>query len=429
MLSAPVPDTLVAMFKIPIPVDEEQRLEDFHQLDILLTKPEAVFDDVVDELSRIFEVPGVMMSFIDHDTQYFKSAVGLPPEFRATRTEPRELSICSHVVGINDMLVIEDLLEDERYKENPAILASGARFYAGTPLRADSGRAVGTLCIVDVKPRTMNERERDLLRLIANGVMAQVKLRTASHQLLQRSKQIERDLHQAVQMQRFLLPPEHIEGDGWRIDHVYRPIEHLGGDFVDISQRPDGRLAILVADVTGHGTTAALTAAMTKTAFRRAASSVDSPTQILTAIHGELYGMVRPGRFMTALAALFDPAQHQIEIASAGHPYPLLVSGSRVKIVDHANEMVLLVESDQAYEQRTTIKLPRGDRLLIYTDGATEATDPDGRQLGIAGLSQHAREAVSKRPGHFLEELFSRLIRYTHNRFEDDVALLCIESL
>ncbi len=417
------------MFTIPIPVDEEQRLEDFRELDILLTTPEAVFDDVIDELARIFEVPAVMMSFIDHDTQYFKSAVGLPPEFRETRTEPRELSICSHVVGINDMLVIDDLLEDDRYKENPVILASGARFYAGTPLQANSGRAVGTLCIVDVQPRTMNERERDLLRLVANGLMAQVKLRTASHQLLQRSKQIERDLQQAVQMQRFLLPPKRIEGDGWRIDHVYRPFEHLGGDFIDVSQRADGRWAILVADVTGHGTTAALTAAMTKTAFRRAAASVDSPTQILTAIHNELYGMVRPGRFMTALAALFDPAQRRVEISSAGHPYPLLVSESRAKIVEHDNELVLLVEPDQTYEQQTTIELVSGDHLLIYTDGAIEATDPNGNRLGIQGLREHAHAVLCKQPEDYLEELCMQVSRYTSDRFDDDVAVLCIESL
>ena len=63
------------MLKAPIPVDEEQRLEDLRRLDLLLATPEAAFDSVIEELARIFEVPGVMMSFTDRDTQYFKSAV------------------------------------------------------------------------------------------------------------------------------------------------------------------------------------------------------------------------------------------------------------------------------------------------------------------------------------------------------------------
>ena len=417
------------MLKAPIPIDEEQRLADLRQLDMLLTTPEEVFDSVTRELARIFEVPGAFITFIDQDTQYYKSAVGLPPDQAATRTEPRELSICNHVVGHNEMLVVEDLLADERFRDNPIVLESGARFYAGTPLRADSGRAIGSLCIVDAQPRTMGEREQDLLRLIAEGVMAQVKLQIASRQLLHRTMQVERDLEQAVQVQRFLLPPANLSGDGWCISHLYRPVAHLGGDFLDVQQRPDGQLAILVADVSGHGTSAALTAAMTKTAFLRAAAATATPAQLLGAIHRELVGMVPSGQFMSALAVLFDPARRNVAFASAGHPYPLLVNESGVETVHHRNEILLLVGNDPDYKQQTTLTLRSGDRLLIYTDGATEASDPDGNMLGINGLSHHASE-VAREPGRdFLEELFARLKRYTRNNAHDDVALLCIESL
>ncbi|MHC4710369.1 MAG: GAF domain-containing sensor histidine kinase, partial [Planctomycetota bacterium] len=101
------------MIKPPIPTDEAQRLGDLQRLDMLLTEPEAAFDRVINELARIFSMPGVMMSFTDRDTQYFKAAVGLPPEFAAARTEPRELSVCSYVIGENRMMVVEDLLSDD----------------------------------------------------------------------------------------------------------------------------------------------------------------------------------------------------------------------------------------------------------------------------------------------------------------------------
>jgi serine phosphatase RsbU (regulator of sigma subunit) len=417
------------MVEPPIPADDEQRVEDLRRLDMLLTTPEEVFDKITRELARIFEVTGVMMSFIDEDTQYYKSAIGLPPEIAATRTEPREISICGFVVGTNQMLVVDDLLADERFRDNPIVLSSGARFYAGTPLRADTGRAVGTLCIVDEKPRTMGGREQDLLRVIAEGVMAQIKLQFASRQLLDRTKQIESDLHQAERMQRFLLPPACVEGGNWRISHLYQPFEHLGGDFVDVHRRPDGRLAVLVADVAGHGTSAALTMAMAKGAFHRVAPRVAATADLLNAIHHQLVGIVPPEQFMTALAALLDPDGRQVKFASAGHPYPMKVHDGQVEAIRQDNEIPLLVDLDQEYTKQATVELPPGDRLLVYTDGAMEAADPDGNRLDLAGLSRLVKDVVGERPDDLLAGLMSHLRRYTGNRFEDDVALVCIESV
>ena len=419
------------MIKPPIPTDDDKRVEDLRRLDILLTEPEEVFDRITEELARIFEVPGAMMSFTDEDTQYFKSAVGLPPEFAETRTEPRELSVCSFVIGENQMLVVDDLLSDDRFRDDPHVVASGARFYVGTPLRSDSGRAIGTLCLVDTQPRTMGQRERALLRLIADGVMAQVKLRSASRQLLKRTQQIERDLEQAVQMQRFLLPPAHMEGDQWSISHLYQPYEHLGGDFVDVHRRPDGRLALLVADVSGHGTSSALTVAMAKTAFHRVAPSVVAPAELLSTLNRELIGIVPPNQFMTAWAALFNPPTRQMIIASAGHPYPLQIRDAQVEVIRHDNEVPLLIERDQWYTNQTTIGLAPGDRLLVYTDGAIEAADGDGNRLDIPGLVRHVEELVAETPppADFLAALMSGLRGHARNRFSDDVTLLCIESV
>jgi len=121
------------MEKTPTSIAEAQRVADLRQLDILLTTPEEAFDAITQELARIFKVTGAYITFIDEDTQYYKSAVGLPAKFATTRTVPREMSICTHVVNRNEAMVVEDLLADERFRENPVVLESGARFYAGTP--------------------------------------------------------------------------------------------------------------------------------------------------------------------------------------------------------------------------------------------------------------------------------------------------------
>lgn len=420
------------MIKAPVPVDDEQRVADLRRLDLLLNEPEEVFDRMTEELARIFDVPAVVMSFIDEDTQYYKSTVGpLPDDVAETRTEPREISVCSYVAGENRMMVVHDLLADDRFRDNPYVLSSGARFYAGTPLRSESGRAIGTLCIVDTEPRTLSDRERDLLELIADGIMAQVNLRSASRQLLKRTKQIERDLQQAVQMQRFLLPPQRQEGDRWRVTHLYRPYEHLGGDFVDVHQRPDGKLALLVADVSGHGTSSALTVAMAKTAFHRVAARVAAPAELLSTLNREMIGIVPPNQFMTTWAGLFNPPARELLFASAGHPYPLRIHGDQVEVARHANEITLLIDPDHWYANHTKVALAPGDRLLVYTDGAIEAADPGGHRLDVAGLAGIVGELVAETPPppDFLAALMGRLRQHARNRFTDDVALLCIESV
>lgn len=415
------------MYDPPIPVDDEQRVRDLQKLDLLLTEPEEAFDQLIHELARIFDVHGVMMSFTDRDTQYFKSAVGLSPQFEATRTEPREMSVCSYVIGENRMLVVDDLMADDRFRDNLIVQSSGARFYAGTPLRSDEGRAIGVLCIVDLEPRSMNDRERELLAVIAEGVMAQVKLQIASRQLLQRTKQIERDLQQATEMQRFLMP-SCVEGKGWKISFVYSPYEHLAGDFLAVHTGANDRRMILVADVSGHGTTAALITAMTKTAFHRAASTADTPRQLLSMLNQELHDWIPPGQFMTALAALFEPERRRVTMASAGHPHPILIRGGRAEVVEHDNEMLLLVQGGLEYDEQTTIVLAPGERLLFYTDGAVEAVSPGGDRLEVGGLCRLAEEVVRQDPPDFVHRLERVLRAHTGGEFHDDVALACIES-
>lgn len=424
------------MLPPPIPVDDAERAEDLRRLDILLTEPEAEMDRVTQELAQIFDVPGAYISFIDEHTQYYKSAFGaLPEPYATTRTEPRDVSLCSHVVGMNDELIVEDLAADDRFRDTPAVVEFGARFYAGAPLRADSGRAVGSMCIVDLKPRKISARERELLRLVAEGAMAMVKLQVASRHLLERSQQIEQDLRQAVQVQQFLLPPRLVEGEAWRIEHLYRPVEHLGGDFIDLYERPDGRWALIVADVSGHGTSAALTTAMTKTAFRRAASWVGTPSQLLDAMHRDLVETVPPGQFITVLAALFAPTSLQLTFASAGHPYPLRIQsgGQSAQLIEHDNELPLCVEAKASYHALTNAALAPGERILIYTDGAFETQDPSGNMLGSDGLTELAagiaRSAQGSQNGGFLDDLLAGLKMHAGGDLTDDVVLLCVEAV
>lgn len=416
------------MWSPPIPTDEPDRLSALRRLNILLTTPEEALDRITRELSGIFEVPGAFISFIDEDTQYYKSQVGLPDELAATRTEPRRESLCSYVVGTNDMLIVEDLEADERFRESPAVRQWGARFYAGTPLRADGGQAVGSLCIIDTRPRRITPREQALLGMLAEGVMAHVRLQQASRELYERSQEIERDLEQAVRVQRHLLPQPLTDDDHWRIGFVYRPVAHLGGDVLDVQRRNDRGLAILIADVCGHGTTAALTAASLKTAFLRASRANDAPGEMLAEINRELAPVVPPHQFITAQIALLTADGARATLASAGHPYPIRCRPGGATVLSIENGPPLLVDDGARYPP-VTFECDEGDALVFYTDGVIEGFDRNREQLGAEGLQAIVAASCAKlhrsaAPCGFLAAVLDSVLDHSMGHQADDVAMV-----
>lgn len=159
------------MVEAPLPANEAARLDAVHRLGILDTPPEELYDAVTRKLAGLFEVPISLVTIIDADRQFWKSHIGLPPDLARARGGSRSLSLCGHVVAQNDLLAVEDLTRDERFANNPFVKEGGIRFYAGVPLRTDSGHAVGSLCVIDMKPRKITAEQRWLLQVLADQLM------------------------------------------------------------------------------------------------------------------------------------------------------------------------------------------------------------------------------------------------------------------
>jgi GAF domain-containing protein len=170
-LAPPLTDEMTTA---PIPADEEERLATLTALNLLDTEAEPVFDRITAKLSRVFEVPIALISLIDRDRQFFKSQTGLPTELAKARQTARNISVCGHVVAKNLVMVVEDLARDRRFANNPLLKEHGIRFYAGVPLLAPNGQPIGSLCLMDLKPRQLTEREKRLLQEYANEVMEEI---------------------------------------------------------------------------------------------------------------------------------------------------------------------------------------------------------------------------------------------------------------
>ena len=151
------------MQKPKTPEDESKRLETLRSLKLLDTAPEERFDRLTRLAKRLFEVPICLVSIIDANRQWFKSAQGL----EAPETH-RDISFCGHAILEDKLFIIPNTLEDERFADNPLVLEDpNIRFYAGHPLKVMNGSKMGTLCIIDKEPREFSDEDYGLLKDLA----------------------------------------------------------------------------------------------------------------------------------------------------------------------------------------------------------------------------------------------------------------------
>jgi CheY-like chemotaxis protein len=154
----------------PLPISEGRRLDALYALHVLDTPPEERFDRYTRIAAGLFDVPIAMVSLIDRDRQWLKSRHG----YDVVET-PREVAFCAHTILDSAVLQVPDALQDERFADNPAVVgAPRVRFYAGAPLAAPDGSRVGSLCLIDGRPRQLDERQLTLLRDLADLVEAEL---------------------------------------------------------------------------------------------------------------------------------------------------------------------------------------------------------------------------------------------------------------
>jgi sigma-B regulation protein RsbU (phosphoserine phosphatase) len=237
--------------------------------------------------------------------------------------------------------------------------------------------------------------------------------------------QASRELEHAQRIQQALLPSPLPEIDGCTMVAMWKPASAFGGDCYDMLRFSNTRLGLSIADVAGKGLPAALLMANLQASVRAFGTDEARPETVTRQVNRALCRHTPPDRFVTFVYATIDTSTGTLTCSNAGHDPPILVHGDGSVSRPTTGGMVLGVLEDNSYEQ-DELRLQSGDRLLLFTDGITEAGSHEGREFGDDRLVELVVAHCDRSAPDLLDIVFRDVSAFTGGVFADDATLISV---
>ena len=344
---------------------------------------------------------------------------------RAARGETFRISsaVRDRVVNQRASLLVRDAMREDAFRERASIQMHNVRGMMAAPLQTND-RVIG-LIYVDT-PNIIREFTREDLNLLT--VMANVAAIRLEHARLAEVEQAERimarDLEQAAEIQRRLLPEKAPETPGLDLAGYNAPCRTVGGDYYDFFTYPDGRVATVVADVSGKGMPAALLMSSLQARVQVLAEDPRDLGDLMVRLNRLLCSSIPSNRFISLFLCVLDPVKGETIYCNAGHNPPALVrAGGQVEWLQGGGP-ILGILPNAAYEQKTC-RLERGDSIVLYSDGVTEMTNPAGEEFGEERLAQVLAANRGKPAAEIVQGVRAELAKFAAGApAADDITLV-----
>lgn len=355
---------------------------------------DEVFPRILDSLFSIF--PSADRGFIvmrtegDHlQTRWIKT--------RKTRDETETVrisrTIIERVINTGEAILSFDAMEDSRFNSSESIADFSIKSMICAPLGDAEGNMFGVIQIDSTQGRgQFSEEDIDLLA----GVATQAGILITNAQLHERElrqREVEQDLKLATDVQKAFLPQAPPNSPGYEVEAFYRAAHHIGGDYYDYIHLADGRVAVVVADVVGHGVAAAMFMAKLSAETRFCLAGEPDVAKAVEKLNDRMSAL-EVERFVTFLLVVLDPNSDAVTIVNAGHMPPIVRRADSGEISEPGEEesgLPIAIDTGMDYEA-VTVSIGPGDVLLMYTDGINEAMDADDKEFGIDTIRKLASE-------------------------------------
>ncbi len=366
----------------------EAKLEALMQINRNLSNSLAIEDVLPKVLSSLFAIfPAADRGFVVMENEQGD----LVPRWVKTRaahdeTETIRISrtIIRETMNTGEAILSMDASEDSRFDSSQSIADFSIRSMICAPLTDSAGKSFGALQIDSTQGHgQFREEDTDLLA----GIAAQAGILITNAQMHERAlaqKEVEQDLKLATEVQQAFLPQAPPDAAGFRVCSFYQAANHIGGDYFDYIHLSDGRVAIVVADVTGHGVAAAMFMAKLSAETRFCLASEPDVAKAIIRLNDRM-SRLHVERFVTFLVIVIDPTSDTVTIVNAGHMAPIVRAASDGSISEPSEEesgLPIAIDDGMEYEA-VEFELKLGDLAVLYTDGINEAMNAEDEEFGM----------------------------------------------
>lgn len=336
------------------------------------------------------------------------------------------LNITGWVLKNEQPLIIDDLANDERFQATDQE-TDDVKSAICLPIRYKA-KIIGLLMILNKKSgETFNAADKKLLSIIAAQSGQLIRHSQLQQEAIEKNRLVH-ELGLARKMQMSLVPNENPKFDGLDIASYFNPADAVGGDYFDYFDLGDGKIGIVIADVSGHGPSAALMMTMMKGVFHSTIPNLDSISDAMQEINAVLSRTLPQDIFITMLFMLFDSKNKVLQFSNAGHnPFVYYKSKDKSCQLFEFPGFALNLIPDATYSMQE-IKLEADDLFILYTDGVTEAVDNNMKMYNTDSLMNVTKENVSGSAIKIVREVKNDLYGFIGNtKQDDDIAFIAIK--
>jgi phosphoserine phosphatase RsbU/P len=431
----------------------ESRQEEAYITAVLLQVAQAVvsqnkLDDILDTIVHLMPIlVGVdtcVIYLFDEKSNCFVAANAIAPTHEETEILGKQVYAPGDFDLLDDLMKATGLLSCplEHADISPAewknlkwvhaeepVDGTNRNWLLGVPL-AIKGVVFGALIAKETNILPVFHPKRlELIRGVAQQTTLAIQNERLKQEMVGRER-MEREFQLARQIQQAFLPESLPEHANWQISRLWQTAREVGGDFYDIFETRDHRIALVIADVADKGMPAALYMTVTRTLIRATLQSIASPGKVLARVNDLLESESRNGMFVTAFLALLEPTTGKLEYANAGHNLPLLIHQKPTKISSLEKDGIALGVMPQAEYKDKSIQIKVDETLLFYTDGVTEAFSSEGELFSEPRLKEVLLNSTASSSDQLLSSIDTLIQEFRKGEPpSDDLTMIAIRRI